>query len=102
MSLWHWNSVVYFARWSLCSVVIIPISLSLIGRILGLLPFSGVIDIVLRWMSISSGLSCVSSPIRIPVSFSVCSTVAVSFPHEAINWSISSSVGMNGSFCCGV
>lgn len=90
----------YFARGSLWSFVIMFMSLSLIGRMRGLLPFSGVMFNVLRWVSRSVGLSCVSSPIRIPVSFSVCSMVAVWYPHEAISWSISSSVGMNGSFGC--
>ena len=91
--------MLYFALGSLCRLFIIPISLSDIGRILGLLPFSGVIFIVLRCTSRSSAVSCVNSPILIPVSLSVCRIVAVSFPHDAIRMSISCSVGMNGSFC---
>jgi len=76
---------------------IIPISLSLIGRIRGLLFFSGVIDRTLRSVSRSSHVRSTSSPIRIPVSFRVCITVESIFPVLAMSRSISCSVGMNGS-----
>lgn len=72
-------------------------SLSEMGRILGLLPLAGVMLRVLCSGERSVHFSLVASDIRIPVSFSVCSNMAVRFPHEAISWSISASVGMNGS-----
>ena len=46
-------------------------SLSLIGRILALLPFSGCMFTVFLWMSMSSHFSLVASPTLAPVSFSV-------------------------------
>ena len=73
-------------------------SLSLIGRIRGLLPFSGVIFTIFRSVSMCVVVSCVSSPILIPVSFSVCSMAANILLLPAMSMSISCSVGMNGSF----
>ena len=102
MSLCGWNTVLYVALGSFGIVASMLISLSEIGRILGLLPFSGVTLTVLRTVSMSIGIILVSSPILIPVSLSICSTVAVTFPLAAISRSISSSVGMNGSRSCGV
>lgn len=102
MFLFGWNIVLYLALGSGFRFLSMAMSLSLIGSILGLLPFSGVIDRVLRSVSRSVGISLVSSPIRIPVSFSVWSMMA-SFGLEcAIKRSISCSVGMNGSFAVGV
>lgn len=79
-----------------------PISLSLIGSIRGLLPFSGVIANTLRSVSRCRGVSCVSSPIRIPVSFRVCRMVESFLPVPAMSKSISCSVGMNGSRSIGM
>ncbi len=73
-------------------------SLSLIGRIRGLLPFSGVMFTIFRSVSMSVAVNCVSSPILIPVSLSVCSMAASILLLPAISMSISCSVGMNGSF----
>ena len=70
------------------------------GRILGLLPLEGVMLSVLCSVDRSIHLSFIASEIRIPVSLSVCSRVAVLFPHDAISWSSSVSVGMKGIFCC--
>jgi len=99
VSLWFWNRVLYVALGSRGRFLIMLISLSLIGRIRGLLPFSGVMFTVLRSVSMSIGINCVSSPILMPVSFSICSIVDSIEPHDAIKRSISCSVGMNGSFC---
>jgi len=76
----------------------IPISFVLIGSILGLLPFSGLLMCTV-FLSVSMSIHCVfnASPILAPVSLRNCSKVAVlSFGADAINWSISCSVGMNG------
>ena len=73
-------------------------SLSLIGRIRGLLPFIGVMFTVFRFVSMSLGASKTSSPILIPVSFSIWRTVDVTVPVPDMSKSISCSVGMNGSF----
>jgi hypothetical protein len=73
-------------------------SLSFIGRILGLLPFSGVMFMVFCCVLMSFHFILVASPILAPVSFRVSSSVAVRVPHDAISWSISVSVGMNGIF----
>jgi len=93
-----WNRVLYLARRSCGRLFIIPSSLSERGNILGLLPFSGVMLIVLRWVSRSRGVSIISSPILMPVSFSIWSTADSFGPEPDISKSISSSVGMNGSF----
>ena len=77
-------------------------SLSLIFIILGLLPLAGVMFIVLWLVSRSCHFSIVASLILMPVSFSVCRSVAVFFPHAPISWSISCSVGINGSLLSGV
>ena len=62
----------------------------------GLLPLDGVMLIVFCSVDMSVHVSFVASEIRMPVSLSVWSSVAVRFPHDAISWSISVSVGMNG------
>ncbi len=67
------------------------------GKIRGLLPFSGVMDRVFLAVSKSIHWSLVSSPMRMPVSLSVCKTAAVTLPHPEINMSISCSVGMKGN-----
>jgi len=92
---------------NMCSVFLLnlfsmSISLLLIGRILGLLPFSGVMFKVFCCVLRSIHFSIVASPMRIPVSFSVWSSVAVRSPHDAISWSISVSIGMNGSLSSGL
>jgi hypothetical protein len=74
------------------------INLLLIGRILGLLPFSGVMFIVLFSKFMSIHFSLCASPILIPVSLSICSIVLSFLPHDAVSWSISVSVGMKGIF----
>jgi len=89
--------VLYVARVSFGLLFIMAISLSLIGSILGLLPFSGVMFTLFRSWSMSMGFSCVSSPILMAVSLIVCRTVAIVLLAPAMSWSISSSVGMNGS-----
>jgi len=71
-------------------------SLSLMCRSRGLLPFDGVMLSVFCSVDRSVHLSLVASDIRAAVSLSVCSSVAVRFPIEAISWSISVSVGMYG------
>ena len=89
-----WNIVcLFFGR-----LFIIPISLLLIGRILGVLFFSGVMVRVFLSVPRFVHVRSTSSPIRIPVSLRVWSTVDVTFPHPEISMSISCSVGMNGSF----
>ena len=87
---------------SLFSWFSIAISLSLIGSIRGLLPFSGVMFTIFCWKLMSCHCSIVASPILIPVSFSICNSVAVTVPIDAISWSISVSVGMNGSLSAGL
>ena len=72
--------------------------MSLIGSILGLLPFSGVTFTVFCSVFMSIHFSDCASPILMPVSFSICSSVDSFLPHEAMSWSISVSVGMNGIF----
>ena len=76
---------------------IMPISLLLTGRIRGLLPLIGVIVSVFLSVSKSLHLRSMSSPMRIPVSLRVCSTVDVIRPVADMSRSISCSVGMNGS-----
>ena len=63
----------------------------------GLLSFDGVMLSVFCSGDRSVHWSFTASHIRAAVSLSVCSSVANRFPHEAISWSISVSVGMNGS-----
>ena len=77
----------------------IAISVILILNCLGLLPFSGVIVMILFWKSMSVQFSCHASPHLAPVSFSIWRNVAVFCPHPAMIWSISVSVGMKGSLC---
>ena len=71
-------------------------SLSDIRRSRGLLPLAGVMFSVFCSGERSVHFRKVASDIRIPVSFSVCNSVAVWLPQAAISWSISASVGMNG------
>jgi len=94
VSLCGWNIVLCtFGR-----LFIIPISLSLMGSILGLLPFSGVMLRVFLSVSRSLSVNCVSSPMRIPVSLRHWSTADRTLPEPDMSRSISCSVGMNGSF----
>ena len=76
---------------------IMSMSLLLIGSIRGLLPLVGVMLSVFCSVDRSDHLSFTSSEMRMPVSLSVCNSVAVCFWHDAISWSISDSVGMNGN-----
>jgi len=71
-------------------------SLSDIGRSRGLLFFVGVMFSVFCSVDRSIHFSFTVSDILAPVSLSVCSSVAMCFPHDAINRSSSCSVGMNG------
>jgi hypothetical protein len=80
---------------------IMSMSFVLIGNIRGLLFLVGVMLSVLCSVSRSCHLSFTSSEILIPVSMSVCSSVTVCFQHDAISWSISVSVGTNGSLVSG-
>jgi len=72
-------------------------SLSDMCRSRGLLFLDGVMLSVLCSGDRSIHLSFTASDIRMAVSLSVWSSVANRFPHEAISWSISFSVGMNGN-----
>jgi len=74
----------------------IAISVMLILNCLGLLPFSGVIVMILFLKSMSVHCSCHASPHLAPVSFSIWRNVAVLCPLPAMSWSSSVSVGMNG------
>lgn len=80
------------------SLFSIPISLSLIGSIRGLLPFSGLMFTVFLSRSKSIHVSIWASPILAPVSFRSCRTVDILLLHDAIKMSISCSVGMNGIY----
>lgn len=75
----------------------IPISFGVIAKILGLLPFSGVMFIVLRCSSKSLHSRLNASPILIPVSFSICKSALSRAGDALIKASISCSVGINGS-----
>jgi hypothetical protein len=68
------------------------------GRFLGVLPFSGVTRMELLTKSMSVQQSWQASPHLTPVSFSSCRKVVILLLQAAISWSISVSVGMNGSF----
>ena len=93
LSMSGWNIVcLFFGIWFIMSM-----SLLGIGSIRGLLPLVGVMLSVFCSVEKSIHLSSTASEMRMAVSFSVWSSVAVRFPHEAISWSISNSVGMNGS-----
>ena len=76
------------------------ISFVLIGNSRGLLPFVGVMLRVLCSVDRLVHFSNVASDILIPVSLSVWSKAAMRFEHEAISWSSSVSVGMNGILVC--
>ena len=81
----------------------IPINLSRIGSIRGLLPFSGVMFKVLRSVSKFVHLRSTSfSPTRIPFSCMVWSAVDKTVPVPDTSMSISCSVGMKGNLSCGV
>ena len=77
-------------------------SLSDTRRSRGLLPLAGVMLSVFCSVDRSVHFSFTASEILIPVSFRVCSSVAVRFPHEAISSSISVSVGINGNRLSGM
>ena len=76
---------------------IMAMALLLSGSTLLLLPFSPVMYIVLRWVSMCVHSKKSSSPIRAPVSFSICSRAFVVGVPEAIKRSSSSSVGIKGN-----
>jgi len=78
------------------SLFIMLMSLSDMRSSRGLLFFDGVMFSVFCSVDRSIHLSFLISDILAPVSLSVCSSVAMRFPHDAINRSISVSVGMNG------
>jgi len=78
------------------------ISLSLMGSILGLLPLLGVMLIVLCSVERSAHFSLVASDTLAPVSFRVWHSVLMVLLVEAISWSISVSVGMNGILSSGL
>jgi hypothetical protein len=82
--------------WFLGDLFRSAISLSLIGSILGLLRFDGVMVRVLRSVLKSVHWSFISSSVLIPVSFRVKRAVAYFGLDDAIIWSISCSVGMYG------
>jgi len=72
-------------------------SFGLMGSIRLSLPFSAVMLIVRLVVSTSDHLRNASSPMRAPVSLSVCSKQAVFGLPALIRVSSSSSVGMNGT-----
>ena len=78
------------------SLLISSINLFVIGKILGLLFFSGWILTVLRFVSKSIHSIFDASPALAPVSLSIWRNAEVCLAVPAINWSISSSCGMNG------
>jgi hypothetical protein len=91
----------FMACAKMCSLVwgsrfIMFSSLSDIGKSRGLLFFDGVMFSVFCSVDRSIHFSFTASDMRMPVSLSVCSSVAMRLPHEAINRSSSVSVGMNG------
>ena len=94
--------VVKTLSFSLVSLPSMAFSFSVIGRIRGLLCFSGVMLMVLRSRSMSIHFSIVASPIRAPVSFSSCRSAALFVPDAVISWSISCSVGMKGILSSGL
>ena len=51
---------------------------------------------IFLWRSTSSHFACAISPTLAPVSYSICSKVAVYFPHPLISCATSLSVGRNG------
>ena len=73
-----------------------------IRKILGSLPFSGVIRIVRFTRSISLHLRLKASPHLAPVSLRSCRNVAICLLHPVMRSSISLSVGMKGSFSMGL
>ena len=75
------------------------LSFSLIGRMRGKLRFSGwFMLMVLCSRSMSVHCSRANSPMRAPVSLSICRSGAKVLPADAMNWSISVSVGMKYIF----
>ena len=91
----------FMACANMCSSVcgswfIMLMSLFDIGSSRGLLFFDGVMFSVFCSVDRSIHFSFTASDIRTPVSLSVCSSVAMRFPHDAISRSISVSVGMKG------
>ena len=90
-----------FLVWNTSSLVLswlfnMATNFLLIGRILGLLCFSGFMLIVCLCRSKSVHCVWSISPIRAPVSLSSCKSVAVLGAAPDIKASISCSVGMNG------
>ena len=95
LSVWNMFSLVFGRLFS------IAMSLLLIDRFRLLLPFSAVMYIVFLSESMFTHLVFVISPIRAPVSFSSCNSIAVLGVPADISVSISASVGMNGiPFSC--
>lgn len=80
---------------------IIAIVFGVAFTILGRLPLAGLFILIVQCFS-STSIHWIleASQLLAPVSFNTCRNVAVFLPQPAINWSISVSVGMNGSFCC--
>ena len=81
---------------------IISMSLRLIGSMHALLPFSGVMVAILRSKSMSLHFSCAASPHLAPVSFRNWRNVASILPLPEISWSMSASVGTNGTLSVGL
>ena len=68
---------------------------------LGRLPLAGLFIVIVQdFSSTSAHRSLDTSQPLAPVSFNTCRNVAVFLPQPAISWSISVSVGMNGSLRC--
>jgi len=81
----------FFGSWFSMSI-----SLLLMGTMRGLLFLLGLMFSVLCSVDRSIHWSFTASLIRMAVSLSACNSMDVRLPHEAMSWSISVSVGMNG------
>src|SRR3989337_2028747 len=78
---------------------IIAIAFGVTLTILARLPLTGwFILMVDDFSSMSIHWILEASAVLAAVSLSTCTNVAVFFPHPAMSWSISSSIGMNGRF----
>ena len=86
-----------YGAYSLDCVLSIAIVFSLTFTVRLLLPFSGLLMVIVSFASsMSLVFSLHNSQHLAPVSFRVCKNAAVLFPEAAINWSNSASNGTNG------
>ena len=88
-----------YGAYFLDSALSIAIVFSLTFTVRLLLPFSGLLIVIVNFASsMSFVFSLHNSPHLAPVSFRVCKNAAVLFPEAAISWSSSASKGTNGFF----